>query len=115
MDREASEILGWVLFAFRLFVLFGVLGAVLTLVRRASSRAAYLFAAGVGLQLASMCCWRATGTALRGEYGETYRYVMFANNCLGFLVDAASVGLLAYAFVLLARALVPAGSGAPRG
>ena len=105
MDREASEILGWVLFVFRLFVLVGVLGAVLGLVRRASSRAAYLLAGGVGLQLASMCCWRATNLAFRGEYGETYRYVMIADSCVGVLVDAASVGLLAYAFVVLARAL----------
>ena len=105
MDREASEILGWVLFVFRVLVLFGALGAVLALVRRASSRAAYLLAASVGLQLAMMCCWRVTNLAFRGEYSETFRYAMFANDCVGLLVDAASVGLIAYAFVVLARAL----------
>jgi hypothetical protein len=105
MDREASQILGWVLFAFRVLVLFGALGAFLALVRRASSRAAYLLAASVGLQLASMCCWRATHLAFRGEYGDTFRYAMIANNCAGMFVDAASVGLLAYGFVVLARGL----------
>jgi hypothetical protein len=105
MDREASQILGWVLFAFRVLVLFGALGAVLGLVRSASSRAAYLLAAAIGLQLATMCCWRAAYFALRGEYGDTYRYVIVANNCAGMLLDVVTYGLVAYAFVLLARAL----------
>lgn len=105
MDRETSEILGWLIFVFRVLVLVGALGTVLALVRRASSRAAYLLAASVGLQLASMCCWRATNLAFREEFSETYRYAMFANTCVGLLVDAASVGLVVYAFAVLARAL----------
>ena len=108
---EPMGIVFWLLFIVKVFTMVGALVASLVLVRRASASGAYLLAGAAGLQLLMTCCVRASAMAMR-QVGGDPRPFGVALSCMELLAQVITLGLVAYAFVTLSRALQASASRA---
>ncbi len=94
----------WLFFVIRLAVLFGVIAAALALVRRANARAGFVLAAAGGVQVLLSCCNRVVSVAMRQGVVDP-QPASIANNCADLIGRIVTMSLLAFAFVILARAV----------
>ncbi len=101
---ESGRIVTWLIFIMQSLVLLAVVGVALGLVRRASASGAYILAGAAGIQLLLGCCMRVSVDLLRERFGYS-QPMMMGLSCISLLGELVTVGLVAYAFVTLSRAI----------